>query len=73
MLVLGVLGEPSNILVSTCMTQEPEEAQVKADLLVPVSLMAGGQTYAGALVVLRKVDLQTLHWMSIACWFYNTK
>jgi hypothetical protein len=40
-LVLGVLGEPSNILVSTCMTQELEGAQVKIDLLVPVFLTTG--------------------------------
>jgi hypothetical protein len=26
-----------------------------------------GKTYAGARVVFRKVDLQMLHWMSLAC------
>lgn len=34
------------------------------------SLDRTGETNAGALVVLRKVDLQTWHWMSQACLFY---
>lgn len=39
--------------------------------VVPVLSNAGGRsTYAGALVVLRNVDLQMVHWMSMACWFY---
>lgn len=62
-LVLGVLGETvESGAVSEYCVRETHGA-------TPWLAGSRGETYAGALVVLRKVDLQIWHWMSLAAAF----